>query len=156
MLCPVGSNQLHHWITPSRSKYLPQMRSLLSQWFTPNWTTDRPNERVQGLFCFLQSHCWRGWKWKCCLASTKWNKIVCNLCGAGLLYLQVIRTPPLCHCVLTHRHYSCERLIMMVLAFSLLYYTAAVLLKGKSIRCNSEVITPCWLSSLFSSCICTS
>lgn len=65
-----------------------------------------------------------GWKWKFRLASsTKWNKIVCNLCGAGQLYLQVIPTPLLCNllCVLTHRHYSRERVITPLLAFSPLY-----------------------------------
>lgn len=88
------------------------------------------------VFCYLQGLCWRGWKWKCRLASsTKWSKIVCNLCGAGQLYLQVIPTPLLCNllCVLTHRHYSCERVITPVLAFSRVYL-------GEQLSC-------CWRAS---------
>lgn len=94
---------------------------------------------------FLHYHCWRGWKWIFCLASsTKWNKIVCNLCGASLLYLRVIPTPLLCNllCVLTHWHYSCERVITPVLAFSLVYLSEQLSCCWRDSQ-SGDVIAPC-------------
>lgn len=102
--------------------------------------------KLKGAVLFLQSHCRGGWKWKCRLASpTKWNKIVCNLRGAGPLYLQVIPTPVRCNWlrVLTHRNYRCERVITPPLAFSLLYLSERPSCSWRGSQ-SDDVIAPYW------------